>query len=358
MIKFIDVNKYYSTKNQSKTHALVNVNLEVVSGEIFGIIGTSGAGKSTLLRLVNKLESADSGEVWLNGQLVNNLIGPELKAARQTTGMVFQHFNLLESYSVYENIIFPLRINNQLNKLSKQHLAELVDPILELTGLTNHINKYPSQLSGGQKQRVGIARSLVTKPEVLLCDECTSSLDPETTDSILSLLKKINAELGVTILLITHEMSVIKNICTRVAVMSHGQIVEQGDVLKLFADGQHEITKKLLSKSLRDKLPEVILKNLTVNKSDGSDRQKSFPIVQLIFTNQSAAEPALSEIMREYKVHFNILQGEIETIKNTIVGRMIIQIEADDDEFNNIKANFNARDIRIEILGYAPRIYE
>ncbi len=355
MIKFTEVNKYYSNKNQIKTHALVNINLEVLTGEIFGIIGTSGAGKSTLLRLVNKLESADSGQVWLNGKLVQNLTGGELKSTRQETGMVFQHFNLLESYTVYENIIFPLRINNQLGKLSKDELAILVNPILALTGLTQYVDKYPSQLSGGQKQRVGIARSLITKPKVLLCDECTSSLDPETTSSILALLKQINTELGVTILLITHEMAVIKNICNKVAVMSHGRIVEQGEVLELFANGQHEITKKLLSTSLKDKLPAVILKNLNLNKAP---EQTSFPVVQLTFINKSAAEPVLSTIMRGYNVNFNILQGEIETIKNNIVGRMIIQIEADDIEFDQIKTHFNEKDIKLEVLGYASKIYE
>ena len=356
MIKLININKHYINKNQTKTQALANINLEVKAGEIFGIIGTSGAGKSTLLHLINKLEEPDTGEVWLNSKLVNNLTGADLKAARQETGMIFQHFNLLESYTVYENIIFPLRINKQLYSLSPAELKSRLEPILELTGLANLVHNYPSQLSGGQKQRVGIARSLITKPKVLLCDECTSALDPQTTSFILELLKKINTELGVTILLITHEMAVVKSICTNVAVMSNGQIVEQGDVLELFAHGKNEITKTLLATSLKNKLPQVILSSLVDNKNSAKG-SIYYPLVQLVFTNKSAAEPILSEIMREHKVNFNILQGEIETIKNTIVGRMIIQLEACEEEFNQIKTSFSNKDINLEILGYGPRIY-
>lgn len=351
MIKLISVNKSYTNINK-KIIALADINLEVKAGEIFGIIGTSGAGKSTLLHLINKLEQPDNGEVWLNNKLVNNLSGSDLKKARQETGMIFQHFNLLESYTAYQNIIFPLKINGQLKKLSKQELANKVDPILELTGLKDLMNHYPSQLSGGQKQRVGIARSLITNPTVLLCDECTSALDPQTTQSILSLLKKINTELGVTILLITHEMEVIKSICHKVAVMSHGQIVEQGSVLELFSDAKHEVTKKTLSVSLKNKLPEFILNNIVE-----INNYNLYPLIELVFVNKSAAEPILAEIMREYNVNFNILQGEIETIQDTIVGRMIIQLEANEDQFQQIAKSFLNKNINVEILGYGPRIY-
>jgi len=358
VIKFVAVNKHYINKDQTKVLALSDINLEVKKGEIFGIIGTSGAGKSTLLHMINKLAIPDSGEVWLNDKLVNNLTGNNLKAARQETAMIFQHFNLLESYTVYENIIFPLRINKHLKNFSKSQLANLINPILELTGLTNLVNNYPSQLSGGQKQRVGIARSLVNKPNVLLCDECTSALDPQTTDSILNLLKKINKDLNVTILLITHEMQVVKSICTNVAVMSHGKIVEQGDVLNLFAHGKHDITKKLLATSLKDKLPNIILQNLSnQNFSDNKNDKDIFPLIQLVFINKSASEPILSQIMREHNVNFNILQGEIQTIKDIIVGRMIIQLEANQIQFKNIEDSFNAKNIEVEILGFGPKIY-
>ncbi len=378
MIKFIAVNKSYTVVNKSlesvssvdsknknniKITALKDINLTVNRGEIFGIIGTSGAGKSTLLHMVNKLEVPDSGEVWLNNRLVNNLEGQALKCARQETGMIFQHFNLLESYTCYENIIFPLKINNQLKNLSKQELANKVNPILELTGLTHLTQNYPHQLSGGQKQRVGIARSLITNPKVLLSDECTSALDPQTTKAILNLLKKINNELAVTILLITHEMAVVKSICNNVAVMAHGEILEQGNVLDLFANPQHERTKKILSTNLLDKLPEAILKNLVntknhVHGNNGNNQGENlFPLIQLVFVDRSAAKPVLSEVMGLHNINFNILQGEIETIQNTIVGKMIMQVESNQGQLQKIQSSFSDRGIQVEILGYAPRIY-
>lgn len=370
MIKFIAVNKSYTVTNKSlenassvKITALKDINLTVNRGEIFGIIGTSGAGKSTLLHMVNKLEAPDSGEVWLNNRLVNNLEGQALKCARQETGMIFQHFNLLESYTCYENIIFPLKINNQLKNLSKQELANKVNPILELTGLTHLTQNYPHQLSGGQKQRVGIARSLITNPKVLLSDECTSALDPQTTKSILNLLKKINNELAVTILLITHEMSVVKSICNNVAVMAHGEILEQGNVLELFANPQHEWTKKILSTNLLDKLPETILKNLVnpknhvYGKNGNNQEENLFPLIQLVFVDRSAAKPVLSEVMGLHNINFNILQGEIETIQSTIVGKMIMQVESNQGQLQKIQSSFSERGIQVEILGYAPRIY-
>ncbi|MBP9721816.1 MAG: ATP-binding cassette domain-containing protein [Gammaproteobacteria bacterium] len=360
MIKFISVNKSYVSSGKEVT-ALQNINLTVDMGEIFGIVGTSGAGKSTLLHLVNKLEQPDNGEVWLNNRLVNNLSGQDLIWARQETGMIFQHFNLLESHTCYENIIFPLRINKQLKKLSEKQLAEKINPILELTGLTHLVHHYPSQLSGGQKQRVGIARSLITNPKVLLCDECTSALDPETTNSILYLLKKINKELGVTILLITHEMSVVKNICHRVAVMSHGQIVEQGNVLELFAFGKNEITQKILSTNLLDKLPESIRGNMVTAEiykaSQTHQNNNLFPLVQLVFVNTIASKPVLSEIISQYNIHFNILQGGIETVQDTIIGKLIMQIEASSNILDQIVVSLNAREIKVEIVGYAVRIY-
>lgn len=353
MIKLTNINKTYSTKSHNtKVAALNNVSLEVAPGEIFGIIGTSGAGKSTLLHMVNKLEVPDSGQVLVNDKVMNQLSSPELKLVRQEIGMIFQHFNLLNSSTAYDNIIFPLKINGNIKKLSRLELSNLVDPILELTGLDKIAHHYPSQLSGGQKQRVAIARSLITHPKVLLCDECTSALDPDTTRSILNLLKKINKELGVTILLITHEMEVIKNICHKIAVMSHGAIVEQGSVIDLFTTPKHEVTKKILSRSLLDKLPKIILDKLSSKHQDNY-----YPLLQLVFINETAAQPILSAITRDHGVDINILQGEIETIESTIIGRLIIQLEVDHQQFESIKNSFQAKSINIEILGYVPKFH-
>jgi D-methionine transport system ATP-binding protein len=369
VIKLNNINKQYTKINVGKSPvvdnaivALRDVNLEIADRDIFGIIGTSGAGKSTLLRIINKLEQPDSGYVVVNGRTINQLSNVELKTARQEIGMIFQHFNLLNSLNVYQNIVFPLKIHQQLKTLSKAELDARLDSILELTGLTHLVHQYPSQLSGGQKQRVAIARSLITKPGILLCDECTSALDPETTSSILQLLKKINTELGVTIVLITHEMEVIKAICNKVAVMAHGEIVETGSVLDLYTQAQQEATKKLLSRSLINKLPNVILNNIIYKDLHGNDNfatdNNCFPLLQLAFIDDVASKPILSRIVREYNLDFNILQGEIETIQETIVGRLLVQVESEHVAYNTIKQVFDTHNIHVEVIGYAPRIHQ
>ncbi|PTX62557.1 D-methionine transport system ATP-binding protein [Melghirimyces profundicolus] len=243
MIQLKDIGKTYPPRQGfDGVTALEGVNLTIEKGDIFGIIGRSGAGKSTLLRLVNGLESPTSGQVWVDGEEITRLEERDLRFARQKIGMIFQHFNLLWSRTVWENVAFPLEVAGK----SKTEIKRKVDGLLERVGLTDRANAYPSQLSGGQKQRVGIARALANDPKVLLCDEATSALDPETTTSILKLLKEINRETGITLLLITHEMSVVRSICHRVAVMEEGRVIEKGTVKEVFRNPVHPLTRQLV----------------------------------------------------------------------------------------------------------------
>lgn len=361
MIKFIAVNKRYITKSGEKHQALSNINLEIKPGEIFGIIGHSGAGKSTLIRAVNKLESIDNGEIWVDGRNINQLNIQDLNQARQNMGMIFQHFNLLDSYTVVDNILFPLKVAKKLKSYSaadtNNSLNKKLNNILELTGLTELKAKYPCQLSGGQKQRVAIARSLITDPKILLCDECTSALDPNTTKNILDLLKTINKKLNITILLITHEMEVIKAICHKVAIMSDGQIVESGDILDLYFSPKHKSTKNLLSRSLIDNLPANIVNNINNNQDIDFKNYSSYPIAELKFSEESTKEPIVTAIILKYKINFNILQAEVETIQDHIVGRLVIQLEADQNILNNIIEDLNNKKVKTEIIAYVPRIY-
>ncbi len=243
MITLENICKTYALPNAPAFQALDNVNLQIEQGEIFGIIGRSGAGKSTLIRTLNLLERPSSGRVRIDGEDITDLDGAALRAVRQRIGMVFQHFNLLNARTVFENVRFPLRLTHAY---TQNEMRARVDEVLALVGLTDQRDKYPRQLSGGQRQRVGIARALANRPKLLLCDEATSALDPETTQSILQLLRQINQELGLTIVLITHGMDVIRAICNRVAIIERGSIVETGDVAQIFREPQHAVTRALL----------------------------------------------------------------------------------------------------------------
>lgn len=243
MIVLEDIHKTYATPSGAPFVALHDINLQIQAGEIFGIIGRSGAGKSTLIRTLNLLERPTSGRVLIDGDDITALDGAALRAVRQHIGMVFQHFNLLNARSVFENVRFPLRLTGAWGK---QEMRERVEQMLELVGLADQRDKYPRQLSGGQRQRVGIARALANRPKLLLCDEATSALDPETTQSILQLLQRINRDLGLTIVLITHGMDVIRAICNRVAILDRGEVVERGDVSDIFQNPTHSVTRALL----------------------------------------------------------------------------------------------------------------
>ena len=279
MISIKNVNKIFSTK-QGNVTAVSDVDLEINEGEIFGVIGYSGAGKSTLIRMLNGLEIPTGGTVTVADKQISHIKGADLRNARQEISMIFQHFNLLWSRTVRENIAFPLEIAG----IPKRKRQQRVDELIRLVGLEGREDSYPSQLSGGQKQRVGIARALANKPKVLLCDEATSALDPETTDSILDLLVDINKNLGLTIVLITHEMHVIRKICHRVAVMEDGKVVEQGSVLEIFKDPQQPITKRFVQQMTEPEETRETIQHLLKEIKSGK-------VIQLSFIGEGTEQP-------------------------------------------------------------------
>src|SRR3954468_24951803 len=290
MITIKNVKKIFSTK-QGDVTAVTDVNLEIQEGEIFGVIGYSGAGKSTLIRMLNGLEIPTDGSVTVANKQVSHIKGSELRTARQKIGMIFQHFNLLWSRTVRENIAFPLEIAG----ISKEKRMKRVDELIKLVGLEGRENAYPSQLSGGQKQRVGIARALANNPKVLLCDEATSALDPQTTDSILDLLVDINEKLGLTIVLITHEMHVIRKICHRVAVMEDGKVVEMGPVLDVFKTPQQPITKRFVQQVTEPEETIETIEHLLGLYPSGQ-------VIQLSFVGEGAEKPLMTNLIRNYDI--------------------------------------------------------
>lgn len=306
MIELQDISIAFVAKDHT-VHAVKNASLRIEPGQIFGIVGTSGAGKSTLLRTINLLERPSSGRVLLDGNDITDLRGAALRRERQKIGMIFQHFNLMHTCTVFENVAFPLHIAGK----SRQEINARVPELLGLVGLADKAKAYPAQLSGGQKQRVGIARAIANHPEVLLCDEPTSALDLETSAAILELLKEINARLGITIVLISHEMSVIKRICTRVAVMHQGEIIEQGDVYDIFATPREEFTRQLVEHTFNLELPP----RLTVDLRG--------TLLKILFLGDRAEHPVLSEATLRFGVSVNILHGKIEYINNRPIGLLI-----------------------------------
>ncbi len=347
MIKLTNIEKIYDSP-AGKVHALKGINLEIARGEIYGIIGLSGAGKSTLVRCINMLERPTAGEVLVDGQDMIKLNENQLRDARKNIGMIFQHFNLLSSATVYENIAFPLT----LSKVPKDEIAKKIQPLLELVGLKDKANQYPAQLSGGQKQRVGIARALASDPKILLCDEATSALDPQTTKSILALIKDINKKLSLTVVVITHEMQVIKEICDKVAVISNGVIAERGSVLEVFTNPQHEITKEFISVLLSNELPAAFRGNeISQTKTAGS-----LLLLRLIFLGDRADDPVLAQMIRNCPgVECTMLFGNLDEIHGVPFGRFIIGLSGSE---NSVQAALNflgGKDVRVEIIGYVRR---
>ncbi|WP_058486675.1 methionine ABC transporter ATP-binding protein [Defluviitalea phaphyphila] len=314
--------------------ALKNINITIEKGDIFGIIGLSGAGKSTLVRCINRLEEPTKGKVLIKGQDVMDLNASQLRELRKKIGMIFQHFNLLNSRSVAENISYPLEIS----KVPKEEREKRIDELLKLVELEDKKNSYPSQLSGGQKQRVGIARALANHPDVLLCDEATSALDPKTTQSILKLLKKINEKLGLTIVIITHEMEVIKQICNKVAVMENGEIVESGMVSKVFAHPKNEITKNFV-KNIGHDIPEELFKELGFKK-----------LVRLNFEGSGASNPILSKMIKKYDIDANILFGGIDHLQNNLVGNLIVELKGKEEEIEKAICFLKENEVECEVI--------
>ncbi|GAB6179849.1 methionine ABC transporter ATP-binding protein [Desulfotomaculum defluvii] len=337
MIEIKDLTKVYHS-NAGDVKALDSVSLRVRKGEIYGIIGFSGAGKSTLIRCVNMLEKPTSGSIKVNSQEMTELSETQLRSSRQKIGMIFQHFNLLSSRTVFENIAFPLEISG----VNNQEIQAKVTKLLDLVGLADKANAYPSQLSGGQKQRVGIARALANDPIVLLCDEATSALDPATTSSILELLKDINRQLDLTILMITHEMKVISEICDSVAVIEKGKIIEEGLVIDVFTQPQHPTTRRFVQTIINTDVPEKIKQRL-LQKDEGQ-------IIRISFIGDSTDEPVISTLAKQYDVDVNILYGNIDQIQDTPFGMLIIECLGPKVNCEKAVEYLRRQGLRIEVL--------
>lgn len=334
MIEFQQVQKTYRVGGRDIS-ALQPTDLTIAAGEVFGLIGHSGAGKSTLLRLINRLEEPSGGRILVNGEDVTALDADGLRGFRRRVGMIFQHFNLLMSKTVADNVAMPLRL---AGNLSRREIDARVAALLARVGLADHARKYPAQLSGGQKQRVGIARALATEPDILLCDEATSALDPQTTAQVLQLLAEINRELKLTIVLITHEMDVIRRVCDRVAVMDGGVIVEQGQVTEVFLHPRHATTQRF------------VLEDEAVDENEQRDDFAHVPgrILRLTFQGDSTYQPLLGGVARETGVDFSILSGRIDRIKDTPYGQLTLALVGGD--MAAALQRLDAADVHVEVL--------
>lgn len=338
MIDIKNVNKIFKTKSKTVT-AVDDVSLNIHKGEIFGIIGYSGAGKSTLIRLLNGLETLSSGDIVIGDDTINKLSKKDLRKKRQKVSMIFQHFNLLWSRTVYENIRLPLEIAG----VSKKEMDRKVTELIRLVGLTGREHNYPSELSGGQKQRVGIARALSNDPEVLLCDEATSALDPQTTDEVLDLLVKIRQELGLTIVMITHEMQVIRKICDRAAVMEDGKVIEVAPIIELFQNPKSSVTKRFVQDELDDEDIDVQIKTI----------KESFPnstVLKLGFVGTKANRPVVSQVIKEYDLDINVLSGNIKQTNDESYGHLYIATEVDSEKLDEIIDKFESEKVSVEVV--------
>lgn len=318
------------------------MNVEINKGEIFGIIGYSGAGKSTLIRMLNGLETPTEGSVVVAEKEISKIKGAQLRKARQEISMIFQHFNLLWSRTVQENISFPLEIAG----VSKPERTKRVNELIKLVGLEGREKAYPSQLSGGQKQRVGIARALANDPKVLLCDEATSALDPQTTDSILELLVDINQRLGLTIVLITHEMHVIRKICHRVAVMESGQVVEQGPVLDVFKNPKEQMTKRFVQQVTEPEETKETMDHLL-------ERYPAGKVIQLTFVGDHAESPLITKLVRNFELDVNIVQGKISQTRSGSYGTLFIHLDGKEDEMLRAIEFIKAQQVGVEVITHA-----
>lgn len=339
MIKLSNVSKTFATA-AGNVHAIKHVNIDIHSGEIFGIIGFSGAGKSTLVRCINLLERPTQGSVWIGEQDIMKLNEKELRSVRKKIGMIFQHFNLMRSRTVYQNIAFPLK-GSSLSKQAKH--AKIID-LLELVDLSNKKDAYPSQLSGGQKQRVAIARALANDPKVLLCDEATSALDPQTTKSILKLLKQVNEKLGLTIVLITHEMAVVKEICDRVAVMEKGVVVEEGTIVSVFSKPQEQVTKDFIATTGNiSRIYEMIKDNSTLTQV-----KEGQYLVKLNYDAVNTSKALISEISRQFHVDTNIIFGNVEVIQDTPLGDLVVILSGEKEQVHHAIAYLKDHKVKVE----------
>lgn len=338
MIEFKNISKHYELKGQT-IRALDQINLEIPAGSIFGIIGYSGAGKSTLIRLINLLERPNEGQVIINQKDFTALDARTLRQERANIGMIFQHFNLLQTKTVADNIEMPLKLLG----VNKSEREKRLNELLEFIDLKHKKDAYPDELSGGQKQRVGIARALTNHPKILLCDEATSALDPQTTKSVLALLKKINQEQGITVVMVTHEMDVIESVCDYVAVMEQGKVIETGSTLEIFSQPQHPTTKNFIQTVLQQQLPVNILNNL--------ENQNHKSIYSLQFLGTSAQETVVQAAIKQFDVSLNILFANMTEINGSVIGQMFIQLLGDADNIRQTIEFFERNGVKVEQSG-------
>ncbi|PCI40196.1 MAG: DL-methionine transporter ATP-binding subunit [Thiotrichales bacterium] len=345
MLKITGLYKKFQTNKTQSLPVLHNINFTVEKGQIYGIIGKSGAGKSTLMRCINLLETPDKGSIEINDIEMTTLSNSRLRQQRKNIGMIFQHFNLLASRTVFENVALSLEIAGVSIKAETQNIYKL----LKLVGIYKQKDAYPHTLSGGQKQRVAIARALVNKPKILLCDEATSALDPDTTNKILQLLKQINSEFGLSILLITHEMHVIRKLCDKVAVMEHGEFVEETSVQELFANPKSNAAKTLTQEDMHMFLPKSIKQYLSSVQLDAY-----IPLLRLTYIGDVANKALIAKAMHEFSVNVNILQAHIEMLHGMTVGITICSITGDTKQVKDCLGFLEDKKIHIEVLGYVP----
>ena len=334
-IRIEQVSKLFDTKDGS-VEALKNINLNIESGDIYGIIGMSGAGKSTLVRCMNYLEQPTKGKVYVQEKELGSLSAKELRKQRQSIGMIFQHFNLLMQKSVLENVCYPLYIQGK----KKQEAGSRAMELLEIVGLSDKAKSYPAQLSGGQKQRVAIARALATNPQILLCDEATSALDPQTTSSILELLKDINVRFGITIVIITHQMSVVREICSHVAIMNSGEVVEQGSVSEVFAHPKSHTAKELILKDVGTDFERV--KNAQKQEIQSGEK------IRIVYSENSAFEPVIANMILQFGEPVNILRADTKNVGGVAKGEMILQFTKESRKTQEMKEYLTTRGLEIE----------
>ena len=336
VVRFINITKDF-TQGKNVSRALNHVSFEVNKGDICGLIGFSGAGKSTLLRMVNELETPTEGDVEVLGHRLKNTKGKKLRDIRKRIGMIFQEFNLLESKTVFDNVAIALKLNGE----SKDYIQQRVTTLLEFVGLSDKKDSYPYELSGGQKQRVGIARALATKPEILLCDEATSALDPDTTESILNLLSKINKELQVTILFVTHTIRVVQKICNKVAILEHGNLVEFGNVIDIFSNPQSTIAKKFVGAVIPNVIPKGIKDELL--KYDGK-----YKLIRIFFHAQNATDDVIWQINNRLNVHTNVMFASVSELQDVVLSVITLQITGTEDDFKKVYDYISSRQIEFE----------
>ena len=341
MIELEQISKTFADAGR-EVHAVNNVSLTIRNGDVFGIIGFSGAGKTTLVRCINLLERPTEGSVRIDGKELTRMPAKELRQARKKIGMIFQHFNLMPSRTIFGNVAYPLKGSG----LRKDQIAEKVRKLLDLVGIADKEKAYPSQLSGGQKQRAAIARALANDPDILLCDEATSALDPQTTKSILKLLERLNRELGITLVVITHEMAVVKEICNRVAVMDHGRVVEEGEVFSVFASPKEELTRSFIkTTSNLQKIEELIAAKSPVVALKPGER-----IVRLSYVERNASEPLISTMTKKNGVILNIIFADIEIVQNAPIGGTVGILSGPQDKMDEALEDLRSKNVGVEVI--------